>query len=389
MKFSEIIAPYSVEEFFNEFYEKKPLHIKRDNPNYYHELISPEELDLYLQLKGTYASNVKVAINGEEISPQKFSKQVSNISPYNADPKKLFSLFQTGHTIKYDKLHQTYPPLALKISQIEQELEFKLRTSVYITPPNSQGYGMHTDRHDVLALQINGRKFWKVANSEEVLPSHYLEPIDVNWQDAENIETLEISAGDFFYCPRGLAHDVYTKEKSSTHFTIGFKPIYRYQLFDQLSKEAYNDEFFRYSIPTKFDSKESIQKFKNDWKSKFSKLIDQLSVDDLITKSQTILNNEQLNVTEGKFSNKFYEPNETEEYVLNNSNWEWKLDKMTIKVSLNNKTFNLPLIIKDDIEKLFKGISTNLKEFGENLSQAQKRKLFKRLIEINLIKKAD
>lgn len=388
MTFLEIIAPISIEEFFNEYYEKKPLHIKRDDPHYYCGLISLNELDLYMQLKGTYASNVKVAYRGEEVSPHKFSKEVTGIETFNAQPDKLYNLYQQGHTLKYDKLHHTYPPLAQKISDIEKEIGMKIRTSVYITPENSQGYGMHTDRHDVLALQLNGTKTWRIAQSSEFLPSHYLAPIDVDWERHDNIETIKLNSGDFFYCPRGLAHDVYTEDSSSTHFTLGLKPVYRYQLLDQLGKKAYAEQFFRYSIPTKFESEASIDQFKKAWKLKFNELIDNVTVDELIQLSTNRLSYEQLNMQLHKFHKEFYEPNNNDEYVVSSQKWQLTSEKIVLKASKDNKTYNLPTIVKSDLDRLLKGGRLSIATFGSQLSTKQRRKLFKRLIKIGFIKKA-
>ena len=225
MNFAQIIHPISVEEFFNDYYEKKPLHIVRNNPRYYHTFLSLQEIDSYLQLKQTFAPNVKMAKDGKSISPQLFGDIDATIAPYKANPDKILELLKSGHTIKYDLLHRTYPPLAEKISALENELGIKLRSSLYFTPENSQGYGLHVDKHDVLALQLNGTKNWKVSFAKELLPSNYDIDVQVTWNDGE-VKTIELQAGDFFYCPRGLAHDVYTTDESSIHFTIGFKPLY-------------------------------------------------------------------------------------------------------------------------------------------------------------------
>lgn len=353
MNFEELIYPISIDVFFNEYYEKKHLHIQRDNPKYYHSFICPEELDDYFQLKSTYSPHAKMAIDGKSISPFKFCVEEYDLGALSVDPNKMYQLFKNGHTIKYDNLHRTYPPLAKKISSLEQELGFVIRTSVYVTPPNAQGYGLHVDKHDVLALQINGLKIWKVKPSKDFLPSIYNVNNEVDWENKDDIEVIELKAGDFFYCPRGLAHDVYTKDNSSTHFTIGLKPIYGYNLFNKLSEKAYSSNFFKKAIPNNFSTKQSIEEYKDELKKEINQLINNLDIDELIKIDNQ--NNKQLNFKSGKFSSLFYEPSSDDFYSLSNKNWNFSYNKYAVNLRLNKNSYNFPIntieLIKFILEK--------------------------------------
>lgn len=386
MTFAEIIHPITIREFFEEYYEKKMLHIARADAGYYHQFLSPEEIDGYVQLNQTYSPNVKLAYQGKEISPLEFCGEIGSIAPYQVDQKKLLHFFDQGYTIKYDKLHQTYPPLAAKVSNIEQELGIKIRTSLYVTPENTQGYGIHTDRHDVLGLQINGTKMWKVKMAEEKLPSVYKAAVKVKWEEQDGIDVIEVNSGDFFYCPRGLAHDVYTQGSPSTHFTLGLKPVYRYELFNSLSKEAYKKEYFRKAIPNNYTSKKEVEVFKDQIKSELLKIVDDLSVDDLLRESKEQSKGEMLNFSEGLFFNRFYEPAPDDRFKIKD-HWSFELTKVGVRLVKKTQHYNFPMQTKSVFEKIFKEQYFKWSDLRFEFSSEQNKKIALRLLQIGAIKK--
>lgn len=385
MNFAQIIHPITVEEFFSDYYEKKPLYIARSNPNYYESFLSMSEIDSYLQLKQTFSPNVKMAFAGKEVSPLLFCDNDNKVAPYKANSKKMLDLFKQGYTIKYDKLHQTYPPLASKISFLENEIGIHIRTSLYITPEKSQGYGVHTDRHDVLALQLNGTKIWKVKFAEEVLPSHYFTPIAVNWGE-DGVQEIQLKAGDFFYCPRGLAHDVFTKEETSTHFTIGFQPVYGYHLAEHLKEMLYDDVFFRKAIPNNFADEKAKADYLQEWRNHFKQLVEKMNVKELLNSTKEGHLTSNLAFQKDKFLSAFYEPNESDEWKLNpNTSWQLSVSKVGCAIQLNGETHNFPFLLKDFFDKLTGSKKANLADLPSVLNSVQKLKIVRRLIKLEIL----
>ncbi|MCX6183291.1 MAG: hypothetical protein NT150_15365 [Bacteroidetes bacterium] len=388
MNFSEVIHPVTVKEFFDDYYEKKPLYIARNNPSYYHTFLSVQEIDAYLQLKQTYAPNVKMAFQGKEVSPLLFCDPAGSVVPFRVNPDKMLDLFKQGYTIKYDKLHQTYPPLAQKVSAIEQEIGIKIRTSLYITPENSQGYGVHTDRHDVLALQINGAKIWKVKSSTEILPSVYQTNIAVNWTE-EGVQEICLKAGDFFYCPRGLAHDVFTKDQSSIHYTLGFKPVYGYNLVEKLSALAYKNSFFRSAVPNNFSSVADRDSYQKRWQKELEEIIALMNFDDVDVLGEEATKQSQINFEAGRFIAQIYQPSLSDKFVLCSIPWELTFTKVACRIDILGGKHDFPYLLKEFFENIKSDtlFSTSLDKL--NLNDAQKLKLIKRLLKIQLIRKVD
>ena len=95
-----------------------------------------------------------------------------------------------------------------------------------MTPRGAQGFFSHTDQHDVLILQVAGRKHWKVFNNPIPLPTRDQElgkhgpPLQ-----EEDLGTpmydVELKQGDFLYVPRGYIHSARTSNATgSMHLTV-------------------------------------------------------------------------------------------------------------------------------------------------------------------------
>lgn len=383
MTFEEIIHPISIQDFFENYYEKKPLHIERNNSSYYHSFINPREIDIHLQLKQTYSPNVKVAKDGKMKSPISFSKELRGVGAYVAKPENLLRDYQNGNTIKYDKLQLTYPPIAQKISNLEKELQLLIRTSLYMTPKNSQGYGLHTDRHDVLALQINGSKTWKLKFADEYLPSTYDNHVAVDWKE-EELTTIKLKAGDFFYCPRGLAHKVFTEEESSIHFTIGFKPVYGYEVIANFEKLAYKNDFFKKAIPNPYITEGEKEIYKKEFLKELTHLIEKSSYEELLSLARNEMVEDQLKVESNLFLSEIYTPNLEDEFIIS-KNWTLEKTKFGCVVFLEDQKYNFPIDLYDSLNRLKLENKIQYKDMNLPLSIENNVKLIKRLIKLKII----
>ena len=58
------------------------------------------------------------------------------------------------------------PDLAALCERLSAELSHRISANLYVAPPHSRGLDRHQDGHDVLILQVEGRKRWsKPANT--------------------------------------------------------------------------------------------------------------------------------------------------------------------------------------------------------------------------------
>jgi lysine-specific demethylase/histidyl-hydroxylase NO66 len=127
-----------------------------------------------------------------------------------ADPRRLYELFYGGATIVLQSLHRFWPPLSRFGRDLELALTHPVQVNAYITPPASQGLGVHRDEHDVFVLQVHGRKRWDVH--------------DPDGRPEERLIVAELAPGDCLYIPQRFPHAARTAASASVHLTVGVVP---------------------------------------------------------------------------------------------------------------------------------------------------------------------
>ncbi len=90
--------------------------------------------------------------------------------------------------------------------------------AIFLTPPGTNTFKPHYDAIDVFAIQIAGKKTWKIGEVSTVLP------LDANtYAEGPNPTFKEkyiLNKCDLLYVPRGLTHSVVTHEEYSLHASI-------------------------------------------------------------------------------------------------------------------------------------------------------------------------
>jgi lysine-specific demethylase/histidyl-hydroxylase NO66 len=127
-----------------------------------------------------------------------------------ADPRRVYELFAGGATVVLQSLHRFWPPLARFGRDLELALTHPVQVNAYVTPPASQGLGVHHDDHDVFVLQVYGRKQWDVH--------------DPDGKPEDRLVVAELAPGDSLYIPRRFPHAARTAETASVHLTVGVVP---------------------------------------------------------------------------------------------------------------------------------------------------------------------
>ncbi len=94
-KFDKLIAPFTVEKFFQNYYEKTYLHVARNKENYYDSILNTDDIDLFFQNKTLQSNWLRVVEKGDELPAYKWTHRNSSI----ANNDTLFVLFNQGKTL--------------------------------------------------------------------------------------------------------------------------------------------------------------------------------------------------------------------------------------------------------------------------------------------------
>jgi len=242
-----LIHPVAKAVFFEQYWEKRPLVVQRNQPNYYSDLLSLDEIDRAITTLDRDGSQIILKDANRELTSDDYTIDEE------LDVARVFQLFGEGSTITLAFLEAVLPQLAGFCRGLEKEFTCPFQANIYLTPPGAQGAKAHYDTHDVFVLQVDGSKKWAIYGTPIELP---LPGQDF---DAETAETGEVTqeftleAGDLAYLPRGIVHDARSTDALSLHVTAG---VLRYTWTDLLlefvASASLRDAAFRKSLPPGF-----------------------------------------------------------------------------------------------------------------------------------------
>ena len=242
------ISPVSKQVFFEEYWEKQPLIVKRPNPDYFSSLLTLDEVDRVITTLGLRYPTITLKNADQSVTPEDYTVQGDLI-----DVAKVYQLFEKGSTITLAYLDTVVETLAALGRNLEREFSFPFQTNVYLTPARAKGAKHHYDSHDVFVLQIAGSKQWTIYGTPVKLPLRGQDFDPLVHERGETTLEFELEAGDCVYIPRGIVHDARSGETTSLHITVGVLHwTWTDLLLEAIAEVSLNDSAFRRAVSPGF-----------------------------------------------------------------------------------------------------------------------------------------
>mmetsp|Transcript_56345 Transcript_56345/g.136660 ORF Transcript_56345/g.136660 Transcript_56345/m.136660 type:complete len:574 (-) Transcript_56345:2211-3932(-) len=264
--FQAIIHPVTLEQFYAEYWEKKPLLVQASAENNnrkkrFQQLLSLESIkDMSKNQTLYYGRDLNVTkyrkdpkdgvkrritldklYNEDEDEDDDDQKQNepavdTETGAVRVNPTELWSNYnKNGCTIRLLCPHKYNNNVQSLLSTLEMEMSCMVGSNAYLTPPNtSQGFAPHYDDIEAFCLQLEGSKRWKVYNpiKGQELPRASSEDFttdDIRTMIGQPVLDVTLSEGDLLYMPRGWIHQACTlkthngttdQHQHSLHLTI-------------------------------------------------------------------------------------------------------------------------------------------------------------------------
>jgi len=241
---NSVLDPVSLDDFFEQYWEKKPLHICRSKPEQYADLLSLTDVENLLSTHQLAFPEIQLTQSGKAISVRDYADADNRIVPHRFVQQHL-----DGATIVISQANRLFPGLANLCRHVHNGLQMHCQTNVYLSPAGNQGFNAHYDTHDVFILQVSGAKSFNFYGSAIDLPFVH-EPYDPALNKSKEIrETIDLVPGDSLYIPRGVVHDAVAQDGASLHITLGvFAVVLRDLLTEAIQVAAEDDSALRASI---------------------------------------------------------------------------------------------------------------------------------------------
>ncbi len=244
-----LLAPCPIAQFTDEVYERTPLIVRREQPDRYRDLLSIEVIDRLVANVEMRGDTLRMARAKPKIAPRDYA-----LSNGIVDPIRIADLYADGATLILNQLHRLHAPLDSLTRSLEAAFSAQFQTNIYLTPAKGQGFPVHYDNHDVVVLQVEGSKAWRLyeAPIHLVYRGERFEP--GIYDPGETTDSFTLNAGDALYIPRGQMHEAAgNADGPSLHITVGIiTKTWTDLILEAVAGVALNDAEFRRSLPIGF-----------------------------------------------------------------------------------------------------------------------------------------
>ncbi|KAA2215803.1 JmjC domain-containing protein [Maribacter flavus] len=249
--FEKIFFPYTPQKFLMELYEKEffygsgnALEMLDDLPNkeYFEGLIRNSDLRF---------PTLSLVSSGKTLHYKEYTEIVNcgGVNTIYVKKKMIEPHFANGGSLVFNNVHLFHPSINILKEIFNHSINCALTgVNAYITPRNNKGFNIHYDNHDVVIIQLEGSKLWKIYKPKEPLPLESEIPKS-NPPREDIIFDSEIKKGDVLYIPRGFPHEASSVKTNSHHITIGLRPIKWIDIIQSLISNLNSIPEVRKSVP--------------------------------------------------------------------------------------------------------------------------------------------
>lgn len=247
---AELVAPCGVEEFLGAVWGRR-MRVFRGDSARTAGLLPWPALNELLRRHRLEVPRLRLARGGERIAEEEYTVEVPlrrGGSYRRIAVDALTRQLGGGATLVVDSIDELHAPIDALAGDLERTLRERVQVNCYTGFGALHGFDTHWDDHDVLAVQVHGRKRWRVFGPTRPYPQRR----DVRRPeppDGEPVEDFVLTAGDVLHVPRGWWHDATALDEPSLHLTFGVTAATGVDLVGWLADELRHVEAARRDLP--------------------------------------------------------------------------------------------------------------------------------------------
>jgi len=283
-----VIGPTSLKDFYKTYWEKKPLHIKRKDRQYYKDVFSTKGLEKIIREQRV--------LYGKHMDITSYDGERETHNPEGrVYPAVMWDYFNNGSSIRMINPQYFHNTVWRLCATLQDHFQCMVGANVYLTPAGTQGFAPHWDDVDVFMMQLEGKKHWRIYEPTTKLPRHSSRNLNQEELGAPILET-DMEPGDLIYMPRGTIHQGNClEEEHSLHITLSAYQLNSWtDLLEKLLPAALavasqEDKQFREGLPRDYllnlgavhseNTSQQRTNFMNKLKGLMGKLFDHAPVD--------------------------------------------------------------------------------------------------------------
>ncbi len=245
---AELIAPLSETEFRALLAERKLLYRRGGGDNRFAGLMDWEKLTRILRAPGFPQGSLRVLHERQVMNPMFYSE---GGGPALARIERLMG---KGASLSVVPLETLDPDLAALHREIGARIPEKIQFGAIVSTGTAGAYPPHYDEEDLIILQIEGSKRWRIQPPTVSNPARGFQHLPV--PDAAPVFDEILEPGDFLFVPAGYWHHCENGPGRSLHLGVFFEPPVAWRAVYDLAFELLQEEDFRIPLSRRADAAE-------------------------------------------------------------------------------------------------------------------------------------
>lgn len=181
-----------------------------------------------------------------------------------------------GFNLSVTRIDAFVPHLKTLCESIRSTLREQIKMGVIVTTGKEGAFTLHYDPEDLIILQVEGRKRWKIFGPPVVNPIVGMTQIAPPPEDTLIFDEI-LEPGDFLFLPAGNWHRCENQSDRSLHLGIFFQPPNGLDVIKALTSQLLSDDWFRVPL-TRLDDASDLFAVEADIKNRAMERISKLNL---------------------------------------------------------------------------------------------------------------
>jgi len=270
-----LLAPVSEAEFLGHYHAKTRMLIRASEPTRAASLLPWDRIDALIS-SDTLPDERFSLIRDTNLLPAAFFRRGAK---EKLMPGAVADLIAQGVSMVINDTAPLVPVIARLTGSIGRRLGCRVQCNTYISFGRQSAFRRHWDRHDVLVVQVHGRKKWQFLPGPVAYPLEHDKTL-IDHKAPPEFETV-IETGDVLYVPRGEVHVAEVIDEPSVHLTFSLVPPKGFDYIGHLREQAKAEPLFRMDLLRHLD-REAAAAHEAALKQRLHELIDATPIADFL-----------------------------------------------------------------------------------------------------------
>jgi len=276
----ELVAPLSEADFLSHLRSRELTLLRGTDPNRHKALLNWDQL-LGMIGRGEHPRSLvefKLTKESVMVPPDKWLVRVGNEN--KVDPAKILKFLDEGFSLIITPIDGHVPALAVLRDSIRARVSEQIKVGVIVTTGRSGAFKLHFDPEDLIILQVEGRKRWRVFGPPVINPIAGMTIPEPPPEDAPLFDDV-LEPGDLLFVPAGNWHRCENGPGRSMHLGIFFTPPTGWHWVRKLTAQLASDETFVKPV-TRLADAEDRAALEADVKKRIIEIVNQFEFRDFL-----------------------------------------------------------------------------------------------------------